>query len=759
MVRLLVLLLCVSMATTQKPGNFNFKEKGFKSNQNYDIDPQVLEIQRQNLITQKILQRYLERRLHPGRKPQIHVPSVEEILPKPFASLPSERNVRQQNQSAEAAPGASSSNSSASSESRYDLFNGRNGRQYDPDDEANRDPQYDEGDDDYRDEASRDLDQYDELSAALADSDRFDIESLQSGESEHVDSFYRDKYFRQRASQLSAGDGGDNDALDDVDFEDDPEVSVLSEITNEIRLQQESVKKVTTRDLQPVTGIRRPKRQAINSRTSRRSRPTVRETPTITNRVDARYYTAEDYVDYQTTPVRANKNLRDNYSEYRLQSKNRNVAIEPSKTTRPRPTTAQTTLARNAARSRNRNTLKSLAYKPNVYNANNRRTTFTLSAYNKPTGRSTGSRRGSTNGRNSYKEETEPARNWNRFGQATPTAQDWRRKTVSLGSSNIQPSTAALTVTFFLPTDTTVSVVANSKTEISLIKTTTTSIEEICTSCFSLTQGPNGVPVHVLNKEITSFNNDGLFEITKFILSSTPTTTVSVSQNTFRGRSTAYSATISTTIYEATPFVETKGKTADPNSVLSNAPLANILLSQLLLGNLGGAPEPNFIPRPTEFLHDPNRYQLIVTTTTDYKTHVKEVVQTVTQTKSIVLPITFQGREILTTVYESDVTSTLITSYITETLTIPTTSTVRIQPTVNPADDISNKLSLLLPLLEERERQNRLLSAIEPSLPVVSTAPPTLSPTPTATSAVSKVYVSGQHPGEFSVSFTTIFNT
>ncbi|XP_053666673.1 uncharacterized protein LOC128715784 [Anopheles marshallii] len=748
MVRLVVLLLCVAMATTQKPGNFNFKEKGFKSSQSYDIDPQVLEIQRQNLITQKILQRYLERRLHPGRKPQIRVPSVEEILPKPFSPLASVRDVRQQNQTT----------SSENGGSRYDLFNGRNGRQYNRTEEDGgiQDEQYNDeetGGEDYREE--RDLDQYDDLGESF-DNDRYDIESLQSGESEHVDSFYRDKYYsKQRASQLSARDSGellDLNALDE-DFEDDPELSVLSEITNEIRLKQEAAK-ASPEDTGDRSG--RVKRQAINSRTSRRGRVTYRDTPTITNRVDARYYTADDYVDYPTTP-RLNKNLRDNYSEYRLLSKSRIAANEPVKPSRPRATTTQTTLARNAARSRNRNTLKSLAYKPNVYNANSRRPTFTLSAYNKVPTRPSNSRRGG-NSRGTYKEE-EQGRNWNRFGQSSPSTQDWRRKTVSLGSSNIQPSTAALTVTFFLPTDTTVSVVANSKTEISLIKTTTTSIEEICTSCFSLTQGPNGLPVHVLNKEITSFNNDGLFEITKFILSSTPTTTISVSQNTFRGRSTAYSATISTTIYEATPFVQTKGKPADPNSVLSNAPLANILLSQLLLGNLGVAPEPNFIPRPTEFLPDPNRYQVVVTTATDYKTHVKEVVETVTQTKSIVLPVTFQGREILTTVYESDVTSTVITSFITETLTIPTTSTIRIQPTTNPADDLSNKLSLLLPLLEERERQNRLLSAIEPTLPVVSPAPPTIAPSPTATSAVSKVYVSGQHPGEFSVSFTTIFNT
>ncbi|XP_049546974.1 uncharacterized protein LOC125957954 isoform X3 [Anopheles darlingi] len=208
MVRLVVLLLCVSMATTQKPSNFNFKEKGFKSRPNYDIDPQVLEIQRQNLITQKILQRYLERRLHPHRKPQIRVPSVEEILPKPFTSLAAERNVRQQNQSNSDGTSSSSSSSGSSSNStgaRYDLFDGQNGRQYENDGDG-EDQYGDEDGGDYRDESPRDLDQYDDLGDGLNDNDRYDIESLQSGESEHVDSFYRDKYYnhqRQRASQLS----------------------------------------------------------------------------------------------------------------------------------------------------------------------------------------------------------------------------------------------------------------------------------------------------------------------------------------------------------------------------------------------------------------------------------------------------------------------------------------------------------------------------------------------------------------------------
>ncbi|XP_052566496.1 uncharacterized protein LOC120429201 isoform X5 [Culex pipiens pallens] len=186
MARLLVLLLCISMTTTQKPGNFNFKEKGFKSNHAYDVDPQVLEIQRQNLITQKILQRYLERRLHPERKPQIHVPSVDEILAKSLASGSVRDTRTSQNES------MSSGQGSSSSSSRYSLFDEYSGGQLDS--ETGEDPTEEEFD--------RDLDQYDDLGGSL-DNDHIDVESLQSGESEHVDSFYRDKSYRQRASALS----------------------------------------------------------------------------------------------------------------------------------------------------------------------------------------------------------------------------------------------------------------------------------------------------------------------------------------------------------------------------------------------------------------------------------------------------------------------------------------------------------------------------------------------------------------------------
>lgn len=42
---------------------------------------QLREIQRQNRITQQIVQNYLERKLFPYRRPRQQVPSIDEILP------------------------------------------------------------------------------------------------------------------------------------------------------------------------------------------------------------------------------------------------------------------------------------------------------------------------------------------------------------------------------------------------------------------------------------------------------------------------------------------------------------------------------------------------------------------------------------------------------------------------------------------------------------------------------------------------------
>lgn len=176
---------------------FHISIDQWKYDSHLDVDPQVLEIQRQNLITQKILQRYLERRLHPERKPQIRVPSVDEILPKPLPPG-SVRDVRQQNATLSGNPLLKG----IAAGSRYSLFNDYNKKQYeslDGDEESMQHRGQGLIGEDYDDDGEGDLDQYEDLGGSL-DNDHIDIESLQSGESEHVDSFYRDKSYRQRGN-------------------------------------------------------------------------------------------------------------------------------------------------------------------------------------------------------------------------------------------------------------------------------------------------------------------------------------------------------------------------------------------------------------------------------------------------------------------------------------------------------------------------------------------------------------------------------
>ncbi|KAG5679018.1 hypothetical protein PVAND_008622 [Polypedilum vanderplanki] len=68
MTRLLVFILCASMATTQRNGNV-VKDKD---------DHQ--EIQRQNRITEQILTNFFERKFFPNRPPK-PAPTIDEILP------------------------------------------------------------------------------------------------------------------------------------------------------------------------------------------------------------------------------------------------------------------------------------------------------------------------------------------------------------------------------------------------------------------------------------------------------------------------------------------------------------------------------------------------------------------------------------------------------------------------------------------------------------------------------------------------------
>ncbi|XP_037033632.1 low affinity immunoglobulin epsilon Fc receptor-like [Bradysia coprophila] len=131
MARLLVLLFCISIATTQRNGNI-VKDRGAPS------PDELREIQRQNKITAQILENFLERRLFPNKRPTHKLPTLHDILPKSAVDVKAQ-------------------------EHRVPIKRNNNDYNIDGD---NDDPEY------------QDLDR--------------DPESLQSVESEHVDSYYDD---------------------------------------------------------------------------------------------------------------------------------------------------------------------------------------------------------------------------------------------------------------------------------------------------------------------------------------------------------------------------------------------------------------------------------------------------------------------------------------------------------------------------------------------------------------------------------------
>lgn len=71
MARMLVIILFISMAIAQR-STTSLKNSG---------ETELMELERQNRITQQIFANYIERRLFPHRRPQQKVPTIDDILP------------------------------------------------------------------------------------------------------------------------------------------------------------------------------------------------------------------------------------------------------------------------------------------------------------------------------------------------------------------------------------------------------------------------------------------------------------------------------------------------------------------------------------------------------------------------------------------------------------------------------------------------------------------------------------------------------
>ncbi|XP_046812660.1 serine-rich adhesin for platelets isoform X5 [Lucilia cuprina] len=278
-------------------------------------------------------------------------------------------------------------------------------------------------------------------------------------------------------------------------------------------------------------------------------------------------------------------------------------------------------------------------------------------------------------------------------------------------------NSGSITVTHVIPAEVTIPVVNGKITEYKQVVTAKTSTEVLGPQQYTTTIGSNGVPQLALTREDSSVNYNGATEITQYVLHETPTTTITFTPTTIRGRKTSFSHVLPSTVYSVEQVVSTQQP-----QISANAPLANILLSQLLLGNvglpaanpilgaLGGAlSQPGVVGPPQP-----------ATPVTEYKTHASTYVTTVFEGQSTVLPITFQGKKILTTIFDTTAQTITATEFITD--TIVTT------PTVAQQQPVVNSLLLQQLLLQQHLQQQQIQQpAPDPSFPlnaILNSVPP-----------------------------------
>lgn len=283
-----------------------------------------------------------------------------------------------------------------------------------------------------------------------------------------------------------------------------------------------------------------------------------------------------------------------------------------------------------------------------------------------------------------FRETTRKSTDTRRFNPSsntrrTPSTRQ-RFTTENFNNAYIPPiDDGSITVTLKTPTEVTIPVFNGKSTEYKNVLTAKPSFETLGPHQYTSVIGKNGLGTLQYVNDVTETLPNGNTEITKFVIFETPTTAIVFTPTTIRGRKTSFSHVVPSTVYEVRPEVST----ITPN--LGNAPLANLLLSQLLLGNLNLQPTAN----PLGVIN-----QAPMTPVTEYKTKSTTYVTTVTSISSAVLPLTFRGKEITTTIVESSTQVITATEYMTETVVITPT------PVANPGIPAANQLNtLLLPAL------------------------------------------------------------
>merc|ERR1712018_654415 len=190
-----------------------------------------------------------------------------------------------------------------------------------------------------------------------------------------------------------------------------------------------------------------------------------------------------------------------------------------------------------------------------------------------------------------------------------------------------------------------------------------------------------GTPVIYANTE-TGTGAPGTKLITFEALRATETTSIRFTPTRIRGLRTTFSKIVPSTIYNIKPIVTSVVEPVDNNELLTQ------LLLQLLAGKKDGdslhaalapalTPTPQLNPILPNLGINPSPQQ------TQFVTHTSTYVTSITNTQSTVLPITFRGREIKTTLVETNTEVVTATELSTQTIA-PTAAAAPVFATANP---------------------------------------------------------------------------
>lgn len=291
--------------------------------------------------------------------------------------------------------------------------------------------------------------------------------------------------------------------------------------------------------------------------------------------------------------------------------------------------------------------------------------------------------------------------NANASARSRTTMRGRSRVEYNSDSQSTELGSITITVTHLIPAEVTVPVINGQVTEYKNIVTAKTSLEVLGPHQYTQILGSNGQLSLYLTREESAINSAGATELTRYLLRDSLTSTVTFTPTTIRGRKTSFSHVLPSTVYS----VESLVSTVQPQ-IAANAPLANILLSQLLLGNINLPSNPilGAIGQPQAM--NPIGVVEPSAPVTEYRTHTSTYVTTIYDGKSTILPITFQGKKILTTVFDTTAQTITATEYSVDTIVNTPSHQV-----VQASSQVAQVNNLLLQQLLLQQQQQQQLQA------------------------------------------------